>query len=77
MIRRRFEMRKAGPNVVKVFDPGKTFQPSLMFLSKAGAYLNGGFSGAPFQGRLQALPTNISQHWKNFPGTSTLAYYEH
>jgi hypothetical protein len=36
-----------------VLIPGKPFQPSLMFSSKAGAYL----SEAPF--RLLALPTKI------------------
>jgi hypothetical protein len=28
-------------------------------------------------GRLLALPTNIRLGWKDFPGTDTLAYYEH
>ncbi len=34
-------------------------------------------SGAPFQGRLLALPTNIRLSRKGLSGTSTQAYYEH
>jgi hypothetical protein len=55
-----------------VQDPGRPFQPSLMFVSKDGAYL----SKAPFwsstQKFLLALPANIRLSWEN-----NLAYYEH
>jgi hypothetical protein len=33
-------------------------------------------SGAPFYGRLLALPTNIRLDWKDLPGTNAQAYYE-
>jgi hypothetical protein len=32
-------------------------------------------SGAPFYGRLLALPTNTRLGWKFLPGTNILAYY--
>jgi hypothetical protein len=32
-------------------------------------------SGAPLEGRLLALPTNIRLGWKSMPGTNALAYY--
>jgi hypothetical protein len=57
--------------------PWQAFQPSLMFVGKAGAYP----SEAPFRystlNRLLALPTNISLAWKGLPRTDTLAYYKH
>jgi hypothetical protein len=28
-----------------------------------------------FAGRLLDLPTNIRLHWKDLPGTNTVAYY--
>jgi hypothetical protein len=34
-------------------------------------------SGAPFLGRLLALPVNIRLGWKGLLGTNTLAYCEH
>ncbi len=51
-----------------MFVPGKPFQHSLTFVSKARAYL----SKEPL--RLVTLPTNIRQGWKGLPGTNTLAY---
>ena len=62
-----------------MFVPGNTFLPSIMFVSKAGAYPSGTniFSGVVLKGGLLALPTNIKLDWKRFPGTNTLAYYEY
>ncbi len=62
-----------GPNVIKLFCPqftdfhnkldcfvpGKPFQPSLMFVGKAGAYRVKHLSISTLEGRLLALPTNI------------------
>jgi hypothetical protein len=42
----------------RVFFLGKPFQPNLMFVGKATAYLS-----APLQGRPQALPTNNRLGW--------------
>jgi hypothetical protein len=33
-------------------------------------------SGAPIQGRLLAVPTNIRLSWNCLPGTNTLAYHK-
>jgi hypothetical protein len=55
-----------------VFVPGKPFQPSLMFVGVAWAYL----SEAPFRcSTLLASPTNVRLGWKGLSGTNTLAYY--
>ncbi len=52
-------------------------QPSLIFASKAGAYL----IDSPFmsltQVRLLALPTNFRLGWKGLTGINTLAYSKH
>ncbi len=56
--------------------PGKSFQPSLMFLGEARSLPE---SGTPERSLTQvgmALPTNIRLVWKGVPGTNTLAYYE-
>ena len=59
-----------------MFVPSKPFQPSLIFVGKAGAYP----SEQPFRcstlGSAPALPANIRQGWKGLLGTNTLAYYE-
>jgi hypothetical protein len=34
-------------------------------------------SGAPLEGRLLALKTNLRLDRKGLPGTNTLAYYKH
>jgi hypothetical protein len=47
-----------------MFVPGKPFQPRLLLVSKAGALPSEALSGAPFYGRLRALPTNIRLDWK-------------
>jgi hypothetical protein len=62
-----------------VFVPGRPFQPSLMFPSKAGAYareelLKG--EGASLRQAL-ALLQNIKLVWEGLPGTNTPAYLEH
>ncbi len=41
-----------------MFVPANPFQPSQMFVDKAGVK---NLSGAPLQGRLLALPTNTRQ----------------
>ncbi len=57
-----------------VFVLGKPFQPSLMFVNEAEAYL----SETVLLKRIPlALPTNIRLGWKALPGTNTLAYYIH
>ncbi len=43
-----------------MFVPGKPFQPSLMFVSKVGAWLRGA------NPRIGAWPTNIKLGWKVF-----------
>ncbi len=48
-----------------MFVPGKPLQPSLVFVSDAGAYP----SEAP--SRPEALTTNIRLGWKSLPGTNT------
>jgi len=58
-----------------VLVPGQPCQPSLMFMSKAGAYPSEAYT--LLYGRLLTLTTNIELCWKSLPGTSTLAYYEH
>jgi hypothetical protein len=45
------------------------FQPNLMFLTMARAYL----SGAPLYGWLLTLLINIRLGWRGLPGTNTLA----
>jgi hypothetical protein len=45
-------------------------------LKDLGRYLLGPILGAPLQGRLLALPTNIRLGWKGLPGTNALAYFE-
>jgi hypothetical protein len=47
---------------------------SLMFASKAAAYLCEAISGAPLQGRVLAFPTNIKQGSKGLLGWNTQAY---
>ncbi len=47
------------------------FQPGLIFVSKAGAYQ----SGAPSNGRLLAMPTNLRLGWERLGVTNALAYY--
>ncbi len=54
-----------------MFVHGFPFQPSQMFVGKAGVYLS--LTVAP----LLTLPTDIGLGWNNLPGTSTLADYEH
>jgi hypothetical protein len=41
------------------FVPFRPFQPSLMFVSKAGAYLSEAIFRCPIFGTFLALPTNI------------------
>ncbi len=45
------------------FAPGKPFQPSSMFMGKAGCPL--------------ALPINIRLAWKDLPEANAIAYFEH
>ncbi len=59
-----------------MFDPGKPFQPSLMFAGRVRAYPSEHLSGAMFKGRLLALHTNIILGWKSLPGTNTVGYYK-
>ncbi len=55
----------------------KPFQPSLMLVGKAGAWLIVEQLKCTFYlGRLLAFLTNIGQGLKGLPGTNTLAYYE-
>jgi hypothetical protein len=56
-----------------MFEPGKHFQPSVMFADKAGAYL----SEEPLRCSLLASSSNIELGWKDLPGTNGLAYCEH
>jgi hypothetical protein len=77
--------RKVGPNVIKVImaqfmhvhSMFECFQPSIMFASKAEAYLSEAHESTNFQGRLFVLPTNVRQGWKGLDGISTQANYEH
>jgi hypothetical protein len=46
------------------FVPGKFYQPSLMFASKAKVYPIEAPLRCPLKGRLLALPTNIRLGWK-------------
>ncbi len=58
----------------------KTFQQSVIFVSKAGAYRGRTpehLKGASPQGRLLAFPTDIRLGWKGLPATNTVAYQEH
>jgi hypothetical protein len=55
-----------------VFVPGKSFQPSLMFVGKARAYPSEVPFRCPTLGLALALPTNIRLGWKGLPGTNTL-----
>jgi len=57
-----------------VFVPEKPIQSSIMFVSKVRVYPVKHLLGAPFYGRLLALPTDIRLGWKCLPGTNTLAY---
>jgi len=52
-----------------VLELNKSFQPSLMFISKAVSY----YRVKPLLqlGRLLAVPTNIGLGWKGLPGTNT------
>jgi hypothetical protein len=61
-----------------VFVAGKHFQPILMLVGKAGAYLIVEKIEMYFYlGWLLAFLTNIGQGWKGLLGTNTLAYYEY
>ncbi len=60
-----------------MFAAGKTFQKSIVFARKAGAYPIETPFRALIQGRLLALPTNNKLGWKCLPGTNALAYYEY
>ncbi len=59
-----------------MFDPGKLFQPSLMFAGKAEDYP----SEAPFWcstlGYAPALLTNIRLGWNALPGANVIAYFK-
>ncbi len=57
-----------------MYVPNKLLQSSLMFAGKDTNVKN--LSGAPHQGKLLALHTNIGPGWKSLPGTNTLAYYK-
>ncbi len=59
----------------RVFVPGKTFQPNLIFVGLARFYLGVVLSGAPLYGRLLGLPIIIRQSWKELPSTNALAYF--
>jgi hypothetical protein len=48
---------------------------SLMFASKAGAYLSG--AGVFSHGRLLVLLANFRRGWKRSRGANTLAYLAH
>ncbi len=77
--------RQAGANVIKlfthvlygqtkqvrVFVPGKPFQPSPTFGSKARAYQ----SGAPFRCFPRGLAPCLTLGWKSLLGTNALAYF--
>jgi hypothetical protein len=65
-----------------MFVPRKPFQPSLMFASKAGAYLSGEPLGMYYYGRVLASPENIRLGPKNCQGKHsslimTLIDYSH
>jgi len=49
----------------------KPFEPNVMFVRKAGAYLR----QVPFRGFTLALPKNITLNRKGRPGTNTLTYF--
>jgi len=51
-----------------VFDLGRPFQSSTMFVGKAGAY--------PSEAT-DKCHINIKLGWKSWPGTNILAYCEH
>ncbi len=53
--------------------PGKPFQPSLMFVSKAGASPNEASFICSTLRQTLVLPTNIRLGCKGLPGTNTLA----
>ncbi len=55
-----------------VFVPGRPFHPSLKILRKARSVL---WSGAAL-GCFTQVGSNLT-FLKGFPGTNTLAYYEH
>ncbi len=54
-----------------MFDLGKPFQPSVMFVGMALTT-----KGISLKSTL-ALPANIRQGWKGLPWTTTPAYYKH
>jgi len=58
----------------RVLFPGRLFHPSLMFVSKAIAYLSKKLSTAALWGWLLALPTNIELLSKSLLGANTLAH---
>ena len=57
-----------------MFVYGKLFQPSLMFVGKAGAYPREERLKVALLGYALALPANIRLGWKSLPGTNALAY---
>jgi hypothetical protein len=56
--------------------PDKPFQPLLMFVSKAEAYLSEATIRC-FKVGVLALPKDSGPSWKGLPGTNTLAHHEH
>jgi hypothetical protein len=57
-----------------MFVRGNPFQPSLIFVSKAGNIRVKRPLGAPLYGRLLLALLDISAEWKGLQGTNTLAY---
>ncbi len=61
-----------------MFIPSKHFQPSLMYVSKVGAYLREAhFKRVSLLGRLHTLPRNIRLGWKGLLRTKALALAYH
>ena len=59
-----------------MFDPGKTYQPSLMFVVKARSIPKVGHIKGVALGFANRRLANIRLGRKGLPGTNTLAYYK-
>jgi hypothetical protein len=61
----------------RVYFPGRPFQRSVMFESKARNLLKWcTFHGLPLRSALVLL-ANITLGWEDLPGTNTLTYFAH
>ncbi len=63
-------------NYLRLFDPSKPLQHSLMSVDRPEDYPRASQLKGSSLEKAPALPTNIRLGWKGLPGTNTLTYYK-